>query len=337
MPLLWLSLAFLAGIIVADLSTLPLITWLISVGVSLVLTLVVFAVLRIRTRRSLVQESPPLLISLAPLLLLTLTLGGVRYQISLPDLSDPNFIASHNDTNERISLTGVVASFSDLRDNYLYLRVKADDIRPYGTTTQHAAVQGLVLVRLDPDEIFHYGDRLLLHGFLQSPPEAEDFSYREYLARQDVYSYMNNARATLLDTGLGNSFWTAIYKLKEKSLLTVYQLWPDPEASLFSGILLGVETGIPEPVSQAFKETGTTHIIAISGFNMAIVSALFAGLFGRLLGPRKGAIAAVIGLSLYTMLVGADPAVVRAAIMGGLALFARQVGKPSIRWPSPPR
>jgi competence protein ComEC len=112
-----------------------------------------------------------------------------------------------------------------------------------------------------------------------------------------------------------------------KALLTVYQLWPDPEASLFAGILLGVETGIPEPVAAAFKETGTTHIIAISGFNMAIVSGLFAGLFGRILGPRKGAIAAVIGLGLYTVLVGADPAVVRAAIMGGFALFAQQVGR----------
>jgi competence protein ComEC len=46
-----------------------------------------------------------------------------------------------------------------------------------------------------------------------------------------------------------------------------------------------------------------------------------------LLGPRKGALAAVIGLGLYTVLVGADAAVVRAAFMGGFALFARQVGR----------
>ena len=67
--------------------------------------------------------------------------------------------------------------------------------------------------------------------------------------------------------------------------------------------------------------------VCFYGFNMAIVSALFAGLFGRLLGPRKGATAAVIGLGLYTVLVGADAAVVRAALMGGFALFARQVGR----------
>ncbi|HBY08052.1 MAG TPA: hypothetical protein DEH22_09815 [Chloroflexi bacterium] len=60
---------------------------------------------------------------------------------------------------------------------------------------------------------------------------------------------------------------------------------------------------------------------------MAVVSALFVGIFGRLFGHRKGAIGAVIGLGLYTVLVGADPAVVRAAIMGGFAIFARQVGR----------
>jgi hypothetical protein len=40
---------------------------------------------------------------------------------------------------------------------------------------------------------------------------------------------------------------------------------------------------------------------------MAIVAALFAGFFGRLLGPRKGAVAAVLGIGLYTVLVGANP------------------------------
>ncbi len=329
MPLLWLSLAFLAGIIIADNVALPTTTWLILAGVVSVVAAAWQIIKYLRARR--IPQPPGAPVSspftLTPLLLVALTLGGFRYQSSLPDLSDPSFIASHNDTGERVSITGVVDSFPDLRDNYLYLRIQTEDIRPYGTTTQREPIHGLLLVRLDPENLYRYGDRLQLHGFLETPPEAEDFSYREYLARQGVYSYMGSARATLLESDQGNPFWAAIYTLKTKALLTVYQLWPDPEASLFAGILLGVETGIPESVAQAFKETGTTHIIAISGFNMAIVSALFAGLFGRLLGPRKGAVAAVIGLGLYTVLVGADAAVVRAAIMGCFALFARQVGR----------
>ena len=94
-----------------------------------------------------------------------------------------------------------------------------------------------------------------------------------------------------------------------------------------AGILLGVETGIPRPVQEAFKDTGTSHIIAISGFNITILSGMLATGFGRWLGPRGGGVAAGVGITAYTILVGADAAVVRAAIMGGLSLFARQVGR----------
>jgi predicted membrane metal-binding protein len=54
--------------------------------------------------------------------------------------------------------------------------------------------------------------------------------------------------------------------------------------SLLAGILLGDEGGIPQDVKQAFQDTGTAHVIAISGFNVAIVGGLFATLFLRLLG-----------------------------------------------------
>jgi competence protein ComEC len=118
-----------------------------------------------------------------------------------------------------------------------------------------------------------------------------------------------------------------IFGLKSRAVAVLYQLWPDPEASLLAGILLGVETGIPDHVQQAFRDTGTSHIIAISGFNITIVAGLFSRFFSRLLNPRQGAIAAVLGIGVYTLLVGADAAVVRAAVMGGLSIFAQQIGR----------
>jgi len=56
--------------------------------------------------------------------------------------------------------------------------------------------------------------------------------------------------------------------------------------SFFAGILLGVETSIPESVQEAFKETGTSHIIAIE-------SGLYAQSCGRVLGLYRGALAAL--------------------------------------------
>jgi competence protein ComEC len=102
---------------------------------------------------------------------------------------------------------------------------------------------------------------------------------------------------------------------------------PDPEASLLSGILLGIESGIQPDVRKAFNDTGTSHIIAISGFNITIIAALFSKLFGRFLGRRWGATACALGIALYTILAGADASVVRAALMAGIALLGQRIGR----------
>jgi len=118
MPLFWLSLAFLLGIIIASVATLPLTTWLIFAGVAFGLALLTGFVRRFRVRRGIVQTQRSFLGSLALLLCVAFALGGWRFQVSLPDFTDPHFIATHNDTAERISLTGVVVSFPDVRDNF---------------------------------------------------------------------------------------------------------------------------------------------------------------------------------------------------------------------------
>jgi hypothetical protein len=103
----------------------------------------------------------------------------------------------------------------------------------------------------------------------------------------------------------------------------VYTLWPDPEASLLAGILLGVESGIPADVKEAFAATGTSHIIAFSGFNIVTVGTLF--------GRWREALLALHAVGLYAVFVGGEPAMFRAAILGELALFAALDGRNLLR------
>jgi competence protein ComEC len=182
---------------------------------------------------------------------------------------------------------------------------------------------------VSPGGTWHYGDRVHLEGQIETPPGNEGFPYRDYLARQGIYSIMYWADVRLLSHNQGNPALAILYRFKEHALATVYHIFPDPEASLLSGILLGVETGISDGVQEAFTRTGTSHIIAISGFNIAIIAGLFTLAFKRLLGRWWGLAAAILGIFLYTVLVGASPSVLRAAIMGVFALFARQMGRRS--------
>lgn len=346
MPLLWLSISFLAGICLsaalgASTTHVPGLGWL-ALAAAACAWLALRRLVRGRLPGAIAGAFGALRslfvgriawLPKAPLpfsaLLVALALGAARYQFALPDLDDPGFIASYNDSGESLAVLGVLIEPPDVRDTYVNLRLRVEALRPL-EEGQYTPVRGMLLVRASALGDWRYGDRLRLQGRLQTPPEFEDFSYREYLARQGVYSYMANARLWLVERGKGNPVLDLIYALKARALEMVYRLYPDPEASLLAGILLGVESGIPAGVRQAFQDTGTAHVIAISGFNVAIVGGLFASLFLRLLGARRRFLAAALSaaaIGFYAVLVGAEPSVVRAAIMGSFSLFAVQLGR----------
>ena len=164
------------------------------------------------------------------LLIIFLVLGAVRYQAQLPKIT-PGFISWYNDSGEEYVVEGVLVEPPDERDRYTNLRVKVDRLHPINEPF-FTPVDGLVLARVPPLGDYRYGDRLRLEGALESPPELEGFSYREYLARQGIHTYMSRAAAHTLLRNRGNPVLLTIYTLRERALDTLYLLFPDPEASL---------------------------------------------------------------------------------------------------------
>jgi competence protein ComEC len=332
MPLLWLSLAFIAGILVATRMPLSTRAWLVIAGVSLGLALVIYwRRKRFASHSNNDQQRGdqiPFAIFLLPC---ALALGGARYQFAQPDLGAPGFVAAYNDLGAEVRVVGTISKPPVTTDDLVRLRLDIEGIQLPGEA-DFTPVEGLLLANVWGEGDWRYGDRVMLRGELTTPPEFEDFSYRAYLAQQGVYSVMDDPRIWRSSSGNGNLILNAIYSYKEHAKATLYRMWPDPEASIFAGILLGDESGISEDLDRAFKDTGTSHIIVISGFNITILVALLIGVFGRLLGRGRigifrGAIFVLIGIAAYTILVGADAAVVRAAIMGGMALFASLIGR----------
>jgi predicted membrane metal-binding protein len=63
----------------------------------------------------------------------------------------------------------------------------------------------------------------------------------------------------------------AIFKLFSLYMDQVTACYPQPESTLLSGILLGLDSDIPADLERAFQDTGTAHIIAISGLNIQII------------------------------------------------------------------
>lgn len=317
LPLVWFSLAFLAGIVLASLVSLHIFVWI---------ALFVIADLLIVVSRFLARRRPSLPFFFSPfffVLLFALFLGAARYEYSVPRFNAFH-IAFYNDRDYDMLVTGTLVEPPDYRDNYTNLRL---DVTNVDTGDGDLPANGLLLARVSNNQTFRYGDILRLRGSLKTPPENEDFSYRDYLAAQHIHSYMSNAEVTVLPGRGGSPVYAALFDFKEKALANIYRLFPDPESSLMAGILLGVDTGLTQDLQQAFKNTGTAHIIAISGFNISIIAGLFVTFFSRFFGSRRGMLLAVIAILFYTVLVGGDAAVVRAALMGSLALFAKEVGR----------
>jgi len=315
-PLMWFSLAFLGGIVLGSLFEFNLWIWVVLTVVSLSLA---FFIRTLASR----TDSSYFLRPFSFVLLFGLFLGASRYQISVPKF-DAYHIAFYNDREYDLLITGTVVEPPDYRDTYTNLRVKVESV---DTGDGDLEASGLILVRASNNETYEYGQRVRLRGRLKTPPENEEFSYRDYLAAQHIHSYMTSAEITILPGGGGNPVVRVLYAFKEKSFDNIYRLFPDPESSLLAGILLGVDTGLTNKLQQAFKDTGTAHIIAISGFNISIIAGIFFVLFSRMFGQRRGIAVAILGIILYTFIVGAEAAVVRSAIMGILALWAKQLGR----------
>jgi competence protein ComEC len=314
LPLLWVSLAFLGGIVLNRFLHAPLEFWLIIA----LLPIINAIFLRRRAARF-----APLNVWLIAAVSIALLLGAFRYGLTIHKLTSAD-VAWYNDRQYDVLVTGTLVDPPDYRDTYTNLRLSVQQIDNGKSVVN---VSGLLLARVAINQTFEYGDVVRLRGQLQTPPVNEDFSYQEYLARQGILSYMPTAQATLLPGNAGNPLIRYIYAFKANAVNNVYRIFPDPEASLLAGILLGEANGLPAPIQQAFKDTGTAHIIAISGFNISIIAGVFMFLFSRLFGARRGAILAILGIAFYTFLVGANASVVRAALMGTISLFAAQVGR----------
>jgi competence protein ComEC len=264
----------------------------------------------------------------AILLAVIFFLGGWRY-LAIQPVIDRSHAAFYNDRG-RFQLMGVVSDQPDPRDSYVNLTVEVEDLEVFeegGDRKSTPVDRGKVLVQAPAGSSFAYGDRVRFRGELQTPFESAEFSYREHLARKEIHSVMPYAQVMLLEPNQGNPVKAWIYRLQEKGYTLLQVLFPSPESALLSGILLGRDQGLSPALQEAFRRTGTTHIIAISGFNMAILAGLFSGIFTRLLGRKWGAITAVVGITGYTILVGAEAAVVRAAIMGILGVLGGMFGR----------
>ncbi len=215
-----------------------------------------------------------------------------------------------------------------------------DDPRPRGSTQQVVLeevvarlegralpLRGRLLATLPRSVTLAVGLRVVLTAAIEAPAAFDGFDYPAYLARQGIGGLLR-AREARVPDGPARSGPAQIAAAARGWLLGgLNEMVPEPEAALGAGILLGVRSSIAPEVADAFAVAGLTHVVAISGWNIAIVAAIVGALLrpleerrgGRWLAPS----AAAATIAAYVVLTGASPSVVRAALMAGAMMVAR--------------
>lgn len=91
------------------------------------------------------------------------------------------------------------------------------------------------------------------------------------------------------------------------------------EAGFLQGVVFGDRKDISPELKESFMNTGTIHILAVSGSNVALIAMMLYLLLGLLRFPKRAVVVlTLIGLFLYMMITGAESSIVRATIMGAV-------------------
>ncbi|MFA5871509.1 MAG: ComEC/Rec2 family competence protein [Parcubacteria group bacterium] len=293
-----LSLAFLFGVFIASFLRIEeyLILIIIASGIAIL-------VINCKDRKMAVASAAVLIFAL----------GAWRANISL-DGARSNLAGSKLGPTE---LLVKVAKEPEIDEKYQKIIVKDID-------------KNRILINADIYPAYNYGDELKVSCILQEPKNFEDsaFDYQMYLAKDGIYRVCNKTQISVVARNKGSMFYAAVLTIKNKFEKKLSQIFPDPEGAYLKGLLLGGSKRMTQNLSDAFQRTGTTHTVAVSGYNVTIVAAFLMWL-GIFLGLWRQQVFsfALIGIVLFVLMTGAPASAVRAGIMGSLVIWAMKEGR----------
>ena len=239
---------------------------------------------------------------------------GLGLWRSLEVFSRSEEAAVKNFPKEKIIFSGKVVEEPDRRLDFSQYVVKNE-------------TYGRVLVKTNLYPEYFYGDMLKLNGKISMPESnaTTGFDYRIYLAKDAIFLISKYPEIILIERSARQDFYGVLLGVKKSFIEITNKLFPEPQASFLSALLVGAKKTFPAELTDAFNRTGTSHIVAISGYNISIISAMLLNFLSYLLLPRKIIFWLIgIALILFTLVAGAEASVVRAAIMGGLLILAKR-------------
>jgi len=183
-----------------------------------------------------------------------------------------------------------------------------------------------VLVNLPRYPEYEYGQILKIQGKLEKPVVFEDFNYQNYLKGKQIYLVINRPSQVEIIGYKGSVIKKWLYGFSNRFEKGLNRSLPEPEASFAAGLLLGSRRGLPDSLNTAMQNTGTSHLVAISGYNITIIL-LYLGMLLTFLGRRNKFFLLSLIATGFVILTGASASILRGSIVALLALFAKTIDR----------
>jgi competence protein ComEC len=258
-----------------------------------------------------------------PSLILT---GSFRYELLTKNFP-PNHIGNFLNLNRPITITGKIKDEPDVRENKTFLTVNTENISRNGKTTPTC---GQIILKVkESTSRFDYADKIKFKGYLNEPASRRNpgaFDYKKYLNRKRIYGMVSLSKADSIEIVRkepGNVFLSKIVIPFRKWILDVFdKTLSGNHKALLSGFLLGETRDIPKNIYTMFRDTGTLHLLAVSGSNVGLVILIIYYFLRLVRVPQFPlTIITLICIFIFSNLVNNEPPVVRAGIMASVALL----------------
>ena len=198
------------------------------------------------------------------------------------------------------------------------------------------------LIRFQELMPLNYGRSITLTGVLREPESKRNpggFDYKAYLARQNIVGIID-AKGLLRigeQGGLPPLRWIETLRIHtERTIDLIYTnhktethlFEPSLPAQLLKGVLLGKRSDIPSETLDIFRNSGTFHVLAVSGLHVGLVAMFCYIGFSIFRCPQKiRCLLTIIAILIYACLIGFRPSVFRASLMAILFLFATLIDR----------
>ena len=302
-------LCFAFGIFIASLPELP--GWIFFIVLGITLLFASAACIYKRSR----------LLTDITLALLIFSLGFIRYIVSLPSYQSHNHLKNLTIYDSSAVVRGWITDRDDYLNNFTRFTVQPLSITARGK--QFSPVIGKLTVTIPrADSSYSYGDEIIASGILQQPPERRnpgEINYRETLERLGIYAQVKvpeGAAITFRNGRYGN--WlkrTVIVPMTDAASRIFGRFHTGQVMEFMRAIILNQRSGMEYEILSDFKDTGTLHILAVSGLHVVFIVIIAEFVLSILFVPKRLAPPLVVAsVILYMLITGTEPPIMRAGV-----------------------